>query len=238
MKNRLPIIAAAALLALTFAGSAAGSTVGVQGSAVHLAAAAAESNVAWVATQPATTVSGVRLETVLVADAAGLSVLAPIPPEIWATLPVPGCRVLAEATRAECRAPEISSITADLGDSDDYFANYASDYSEGSLPVTVDGGAGNDFLKGGLAGDTLLGSAGDDELFGNGGNDVLSGGAGSDSLTGGAGQDSVDGGPDSDYVRIADGSLDSAVCGDGSDWIASWDAIDSIATDCENYYPA
>ncbi len=55
--------------------------------------------------------------------------------------------------------------------------------------ATVNGTAGDDWLKGGTGADLMLGGAGSDDLQGGGGNDVLRGGAGQDGLTGGAGQD-------------------------------------------------
>jgi uncharacterized protein GlcG (DUF336 family) len=50
------------------------------------------------------------------------------------------------------------------------------------IPVTIDGGAGNDKLGGGAGNDTLLGGAGRDLLQGRGGADTLDGGAGADKL--------------------------------------------------------
>jgi Ca2+-binding RTX toxin-like protein len=72
-----------------------------------------------------------------------------------------------------------------------------------TLPVTtrtVNGTAGDDWLKGGTGAELLLGGAGSDDLQGGAGNDVLRGGAGHDGLTGGAGVDTFvvarGGGPD------------------------------------------
>ena len=47
-----------------------------------------------------------------------------------------------------------------------------------AIPLTADGGDGNDVLIGGAGNDTLLGGPGDDILIGNGGQDVLDGGPG------------------------------------------------------------
>jgi Ca2+-binding RTX toxin-like protein len=86
------------------------------------------------------------------------------------------------------------------------------------VPVTIDGGDGNDFLVGGdgrslliggngndilwgAAGDdVLLGGTGDDDLFGGGGNDALVGGAGNDIVTGDSGRDLVIGGESQDAL--------------------------------------
>ena len=69
------------------------------------------------------------------------------------------------------------------------------------VPVTLDGGDGNDWLAGGPTGDSILG--------GNG-NDTLQGGEGNDTLLGGAGDDLADGG-------IYNDPGDSIVGGDGDD---------------------
>ncbi len=58
----------------------------------------------------------------------------------------------------------------------------ASLLSDDALPLTVDGGDGNDDLTGGAGDDTLLGGAGDDELIGGPGLDVLDGGPGNNIL--------------------------------------------------------
>ena len=51
-----------------------------------------------------------------------------------------------------------------------------------SLPVTLDGGAGNDILIGGGNTDVLLGGDGDDHLTGKAGTNALNGGEGTDTL--------------------------------------------------------
>jgi len=54
----------------------------------------------------------------------------------------------------------------------------ASGVAAGSVPLTLDGGAGDDVLIGGAGDDTLLGGDGDDVLLGGDGNDTIDGGAG------------------------------------------------------------
>jgi Ca2+-binding RTX toxin-like protein len=54
----------------------------------------------------------------------------------------------------------------------------ASGLAADTLPLTGDGGDGNDVLIGGAGADTLLGQAGDDVLLGGPGLDVLDGGPG------------------------------------------------------------
>jgi len=53
-----------------------------------------------------------------------------------------------------------------------------------TVPTTLNGGNGNDFLLAGTAGATLNGGNGDDTLNGGPGNDTLNGGAGNDTLVG------------------------------------------------------
>ena len=59
--------------------------------------------------------------------------------------------------------------------------------SAAAIPLTVDGGDGNDDLIGGAGDDTLTGGAGDDTLIGGPGDDELIGGPGLDVLDGGPG---------------------------------------------------
>jgi Ca2+-binding RTX toxin-like protein len=54
----------------------------------------------------------------------------------------------------------------------------ASGVAVGSIPLTLDGGDGDDILIGGAGDDTLRGGAGDDVLLGGPGNDTLDGGPG------------------------------------------------------------
>jgi Ca2+-binding RTX toxin-like protein len=70
----------------------------------------------------------------------------------------------------------------------------ASGLSAGAIPLTANGGDGDDVLIGGEGNDTLSGGDGDDVLIGGAGNDALSGGAGDDVLIGGPGVDVLDGG--------------------------------------------
>ena len=75
-----------------------------------------------------------------------------------------------------------------------------------SMPMTANGGNGNDFLQGGSGHDTLSGGAGDDVLIGGAGNDILKGGSGNNTLLGVAGDDALYGGPGRDRLDGGDGN--------------------------------
>ena len=67
-----------------------------------------------------------------------------------------------------------------------------------SIPATLDGGAGNEFLSGGGANDTVSGGAGADFVIGGRANDTVDGGDGDDFASGGEGDDRVLGGAGDD----------------------------------------
>ena len=144
-----------------------------------------------------------------------------------------------------CAATSISALTVSVGNDDggDDTVDVAdSDTAFGvpaSIPVTLDGGAGDDFLtggdgndtllagggdvnflKGGRGNDTLTGAAAEDDLDGGSGNDNLSGGAADDYLYGGSGTDIMDAGADGDIgdeVYAVDGEHDTVDCSGGTD---------------------
>ena len=89
-----------------------------------------------------------------------------------------------------CSAPLIAGFEVNSGDGDDRVAVGR----EISIPVTIRGGAGNDFLLGGSGPDKLIGGEGNDRLVGGNGSDVLYGGEGKDVLIGGPGDDVLRGG--------------------------------------------
>jgi len=95
-----------------------------------------------------------------------------------------------------CQAPSIAGFEVNAGAGDDRVGVAKSV----SVPVTIRGGAGDDFLVGGLAADKMIGGAGDDRMVGWRGNDLLYGGPGNDVLIGGPGGDLLRGGPGRDRL--------------------------------------
>lgn len=75
----------------------------------------------------------------------------------------------------------------------------------GRAGTTIDGGAGNDFLRTSGGDDMLIGGLGNDRINAGGGRDTLNGGAGKDVLIGGGGQDVLTGGGGADRFVFDDG---------------------------------
>ena len=106
-----------------------------------------------------------------------------------------------------------------------------------TIPITLDGGNGNDRLIGGAGAEMLRGGNGDDSLIGGGagtllggnGDDTLAGGPGAETLLGGNGSDTVDGNKGNDVARLGNGD-DTFVWdpGDGSDTIEGWNGEDTM----------
>ena len=68
------------------------------------------------------------------------------------------------------------------------------------LPISIDGGSGDDSLHAGNGNDSIDGGAGDDLIFGGQGNDSLFGEGGNDRITGREGNDFIDGGRGRDHL--------------------------------------
>ena len=83
-----------------------------------------------------------------------------------------------------------TEIVADLGASNDT----VSINDNVTIPITVNGGPGDDTFTGGGGADTFDGGPGADILSGGAGDDILLGGTGNDTLTGGTGNDDLQGG--------------------------------------------
>jgi len=105
-----------------------------------------------------------------------------------------------------------------------------------NIPITLDGGDGNDTINGGASGDVLQGDFGNDTLRGNGGNDIITGGPdndtyitpaldGADTFQGSSGIDTVD------YTGRTAGVVvdETTLGGDGQSG-----ENDSIASDVDN----
>ena len=168
-------------------------TVNAGGGAVSYQAGAGESN--------ALTVSG-----------GGAQPLAFVEGGSAAPVAGAGCSQVT-ASRVECPAAGVSSITVGLGDGADTLnASAASGVS-----VSVNGGNGPDQITGTAGDDSLSGGSGDaatDRLTGGPGNDTLDGGPGIDralyvSSTGGTDVTIGDGPNDSDGLGGTDNLLDS-----------------------------
>jgi Ca2+-binding RTX toxin-like protein len=93
------------------------------------------------------------------------------------------------------------------------------------VPVTVDGGAGNDWIRGDGGNDTFFGGPGNDRLEGYRGDDTLDGGDGEDELSGYSGADHLAGGPGNDILHPDDYEEPSADTVDGGP------GIDTIESD-------
>ncbi|MHC4880029.1 MAG: SdrD B-like domain-containing protein, partial [Planctomycetota bacterium] len=113
---------------------------------------------------------------------------------------------------------ELFNISGSAGDDE-------LDFSVASVPVRIDGGAGNDTIRGGDAADNLLGGDDDDVIAGGAGpdlieagdgDDLVNGGAGVDTINGRDGNDSLSGGIHTDYIFGHIGN-DVIVGHDGSD---------------------
>jgi Ca2+-binding RTX toxin-like protein len=95
-----------------------------------------------------------------------------------------------------CDAPSIAGFEVNLGGGEDRVTVS----NQVSVPVTMRGGAGNDFLSGGSGPDKLIGGEGNDRLLGGRGNDLLFGGDGDDVLIAGPGNDTLKGGAGNDKL--------------------------------------
>lgn len=161
----------------------------------------------------------------------------------------PGCIQVTE-TDVTCALPAAATANVTLGAGDDTLIWWPT-----SIPVTVDGGAGDDEITGGSGDDVLHGGTGDDTITGYGGDDRIYGDAGDDDLDGSSGNDTIEGGPgrdsingdgegDGDWVSSVlrygndlllakDGELDKVACEGGNDVAVVDIGLDNTAGDCE-----
>lgn len=143
-----------------------------------------------------------------------------------------GCgAVKGDKTKVRCTVKKgPTRVAAYLYDGNDWVRNNS------GLPMTAEGGSGNDVLFGGSRNDLLYGMSGNDQLYGMGGNDrldadtgndVLSGGDGSDSLVGWAGNDVLYGGNGDDSLEGVDGD-DKLYGGAGTDGLSGGKGRDHL----------
>lgn len=104
-----------------------------------------------------------------------------------------------------------------------------------TIPVELDGGAGNDTLNGGSANDLLWGESGNDSLIGGNGDDILIGGDGNDTVNGMNGNDSLFGNAGSDSLRGGN-DQDSIHAGDGADSLYGENGNDVLLGEGGNDY--
>jgi hypothetical protein len=95
------------------------------------------------------------------------------------------------------------------------------------IPVTLNGGSGQDQLIAGGSTATLNGGAGDDGLIGGTGGATLNGGDGDDSLTAGTGPETLSGGNGDDSITINPGS--------GTDTVSGGAGIDQVQYSDNNF---
>ena len=117
---------------------------------------------------------------------------------------------------------DIDEIVADLGDGDDSIL-----ITGFTIPITIDGGAGDDDLDGSNGDDTLIGGPGNDRLDGDGGDDLMEGGADDDVITGGSGNDFIKGGSGNDLLFGEEGA-DVLRGGGGSDFLVGGSGFDLL----------
>jgi Ca2+-binding RTX toxin-like protein len=128
----------------------------------------------------------------------------------------------AQVTIANAEAANDDLVINGLGGNDNI---NASKLATDPLPITLNGGNGNDIINGSAGNNTLNGDNNNDLLLGNGGADLLNGGAGNDSLVGGDGDDTVFGGAGNDTVAVGLGNDVIAYSSvlDGRDLVGKFD---------------
>ncbi len=134
------------------------------------------------------------------------------------TAPAP-CEAVADDL-VSCPMPA-AGVRVSLAGGDD-FSYVSSDLP--NVPITISGGAGNDWLRADTQTTTLDGGPGDDRLDGGKGPDALLGGDGKDQLDGREGADHLDGGAGDDLLN---GDANKTPSPDVIDGGAGYDTIES-----------
>lgn len=122
----------------------------------------------------------------------------------------PGCT--ASGNRAVCERRDLISL--DLGDKND---RVSQKLTSQPIPMSVNGGTGDDVITGGVLADTLDGGWGNDRIDGGEGDDLLKGDLGDDRMTGGPGKDKFFGSSGGDTINSQDGVAEVVDCGIGID---------------------
>jgi len=117
------------------------------------------------------------------------------------------CRAVAGT--ALCQDVVVARAVINLGNKDDSVKeDFSFDQGGLPLPMTVEGGLGDDTISGSTVADTLNGGDGNDTIDGGDGDDVINGGFGDDHLTGGRGNDTIRGNAGKDQIDGGDGADD------------------------------
>jgi hypothetical protein len=96
------------------------------------------------------------------------------------------------------------------------------------VPVTVNGGAGDDLIETGTGADEVDAGPGDDAVQSAKGDDTVAGGDGGDRLDGGAGSDAIDGGADEDVIGGGPGDDPDLSGGAGADLVDGGEGDDEL----------
>ncbi|MBR4643471.1 MAG: hypothetical protein IKO74_12270, partial [Selenomonadaceae bacterium] len=122
-----------------------------------------------------------------------------------------------------------AKVTIDAGAGNDFIKSTGANSSilGGAGADTITGSTGADYLNGGNGNDSILGGKGADTLIGGAGVDSLNGGTGNDSLWGGAGVDYLDGGTGNDSLNGGTGN-DSLWGGAGNDTLTGGSGNDTF----------
>ncbi len=132
----------------------------------------------------------------------------------------PGCT--ASGNRAVCQRRSLIALV--LGDKND---KASQKFSAQAIPMSIDGGLGDDVIKGSLVPDSIDGGTGNDTIDGDEGDDLLKGGTGDDHITGGRGKDRIFGSSGKDTINALDGESDAIDCGIGIDVLNLFDSTDT-----------
>jgi Ca2+-binding RTX toxin-like protein len=120
-----------------------------------------------------------------------------------------GCKaVKGDKTKVKCTTTKKpTGLNVTLGNKNDFVDN------ESAVPLTANGGPGNDTVFGGSGKDTLNGGDGIDDVQGGTGNDTLRGGRGDDHVEGGPGKDKLYG--EAGHDDLIGGDLDGELSDSG-----------------------